>query len=119
MNNNGINNTGVTTRHLISGAAVSILAAGTVNLLKLKKGEASKADATQDMIKRTAQGTIATASVIAATNYKFQQKSNVKAITALGVGALGVYAVEMLDRKFNESKEEKLVLENNEGVSDE
>lgn len=94
--------TGVMSHHVISGAAVSLLAAGTVNAMKAKKGEITKTQAIKEVAKRTTQGTIATASVVAASNYKDQKNGLFKALTALSIGAMGVYAVEVLDKKLEE-----------------
>jgi len=105
-------NTGVMKHHIVSGAAVSLLAAGTVNLMKVRKGEATPMQATKEVVKRTTQGTIATASVVAASNYQGQKNGMFKALTALSIGAMGVYAVEMIDKKFNgENEVEELALE--------
>jgi len=105
-------NTGVMKHHIVSGAAVSLLAAGTVNLMKVRKGESTPMQATKEVVKRTTQGTIATASVVAASNYQGQKNGMFKALTALSIGAMGVYAVEMIDKKFNgENEVEELALE--------
>ena len=105
-------NTGVMKHHIVSGAAVSLLAAGTVNLMKVRKGESTPMQATKEVVKRTTQGTIATASVVAASNYQGQKNGMFKALTALSIGAMGVYAVEMIDKKFNgEDEVEELALE--------
>lgn len=102
---------GVMKHHLVSGAAVSLLAAGTVNAMALRKGETTKLKAAKDIVKRTTQGTIATASVVAASNYKGQKNGAFKMLTALSIGAMGVYAVEMIDKKFNQERPEELALE--------
>lgn len=101
-------NTGVMKHHIVSGAAVSLLAAGTINAMRVKKGESTPTQAIKDVVKRTTQGTIATASVVAASNYNGQKNGMFKALTALSIGAMGVYAVEMIDKKFNSDNEEVL-----------
>lgn len=106
--------------HIVSGAAVSLLAAGTVNAMKFKKGEVDAIEATKEVVKRTTQGTIATASIVAATSYKNQKNGMLKSLLALGVGAAGVYAVEMLDKKFSSKNDiEELELQAQEEVQDE
>ncbi len=99
----------IMTHHLVSGAAVSLLAAGTVNAMRLKKGETNIKKATYDVVKRTTQGTIATASVVAASSYKNEKNGMFKALASLAVGAAGVYAVEMIDKKFNRDEQSQLV----------
>jgi len=80
--------------------------------MKVRKGEATPMQATKEVVKRTTQGTIATASVVAASNYQGQKNGMFKALTALSIGAMGVYAVEMIDKKFNgENEVEELALE--------
>ena len=115
---NSVANSGVMKHHIVSGAAVSLLAAGTVNAMKVKKGEATKMEAVKEVVKRTSQGTIATASIVAAGNYKNQPNGLFKAAAALGIGALGVYAVEVLDKKLEEKALSLCPVENEE-VSDE
>jgi len=101
--------------HLVSGAAVSLLSAGTINAVKLKRREVTPLKATHDVIKRTTQGTIATAAVVAASNYKDQPNGGAfKALASLAIGAAGVYAVELIDKKLNldvEEETEELALE--------
>lgn len=111
--------------HLVSGAAVSLLSAGTINAVKLKRREVTPLKATHDVIKRTTQGTIATAAVVAASNYKDQKNGTFKALASLAIGAAGVYAVELIDKKLNldvEEEVEELALEpvvNEEGIENE
>lgn len=97
-----ITNTGVMTHHLLSGATVSLLGAGTINAMALKKKEITKEEAIKDVVKRTTQGTIATACVVAASNYKNQKNGLFKALSVLSLGAAGIYAVELLDKKSKE-----------------
>lgn len=99
-------NSGLTKEKVISGAAVSLLSAGTVNAMKVRDGEITPAKAVREVVKRTTQGTIATASIVAATNYKGQNSGMLKALTALSIGALGVYAVEVLDKKLDDKERE-------------
>ncbi|MFK2822548.1 hypothetical protein [Arcobacter sp. YIC-80] len=109
----------IMTHHLVSGAAVSLLAAGTINAMRIKKGETNIKKATYDVVKRTTQGTIATASVVAASSYKNEKNGMFKALASLAVGAAGVYAVEMIDKKFNSDEQVEAVScakENNEVV---
>jgi hypothetical protein len=95
--------------HLVSGAAVSLLSAGTINAVKLKRKEVTPLKAAHDVVKRTTQGTLATAAVVAASNYKDQPNGGVfKAFASLAIGAAGVYAVELIDKKLNLDVEEQV-----------
>ena len=98
---NSLVKVGVTKQRLLGGAAASLLASTTFNVMSLGKNRTTKQQALKDITKRTTQGTIATASVVAATNLKNERNGTLKALTALGVGALGVYTVEKLDEKIN------------------
>lgn len=106
---NSLVGTGIMKHHIVSGAAVSLLGAGTINAMALKKGEITKKEALNDIVKRTSQGTIATAAMVAASNYNNQNNGLFKALTALSVGAMGVYAIEVLDKKLNQKTLEKKV----------
>ncbi len=102
---NNLAKVGVTKQRVLGGAAVSLLASTTVNAMALRNNKTTKQQALRDITKRTTQGTIATASVVAATNLKNEKNGTLKALTALGVGALGVYAVEKLDEKINTNED--------------
>jgi len=87
------------TGHVVSGAIASAIVAGSMNYNKYKKEEISKDEAIQDSLKLTAQGGIATGSAIAAANYVGQ--NNVMGfLTALSVGAMGVYVVEKISQNM-------------------
>lgn len=96
---NSLTAVGVNKQHLISSATAALLGAGTINAMALKKKEISKEEAVKEVIKRTTQGVIATASVIAATNCKKQKNGLLKTLSILSIGAAGIYAVELLDKK--------------------
>ena len=98
------------TGHTISGAIASAVIAGSINYNKYKKDEISKEEAIQDSVKLTAQGGIATGSAIAAANYVGE--SNVLGfLTAISVGAIGVYAVEKMSRKIQDNEQPEKAVE--------
>lgn len=96
--------------HLISGALASGAIASAMNYNKYTKGEITKKEAIQNSVKLTVQGGIATSSAIAAANYLGEGKI-FKMLTAVSIGAMGVYAVE----KINEKVEQTNLVELNEG----
>ena len=88
--------------HTISGAIASAVVVGSLNYSKYKKNEISKNAAIADSIKLTTQAGIATGSAIAATNY-IGNNNAMGFLTALSLGAFGIYAVEQLAQKREES----------------
>ncbi|QKF81291.1 magnetosome protein MamC [Halarcobacter ebronensis] len=106
MANNLSINTGAprnVTGHVVSGALAAGALAAAVNYNKYKKGEATKNEAINNSIKLSAQGGIATGSAIAAANY-LGNGSVVKMLTAVSVGAMGIYAVEKLSEKLSKKE---------------
>lgn len=95
--------------HIVSGAAASAVVAGSINYGKYKREEISSQEAVKNSVKLTAQGGIATGSAVAAANY-LGQNNFLGFLTALSVGAMGVYGVEQisqrLDHKARQLKEE-------------
>ncbi|MCV6608056.1 MAG: hypothetical protein OIF32_07590 [Campylobacterales bacterium] len=91
------------TGHVVSGAAASAIVATGLNYSKYKKEEISKEEAIKNGVKLTVQGGIATGSAIAAANYLGQGKT-LGFLSALAVGALGVYSVEKISEKIEEQK---------------
>lgn len=95
--------------HVISGAIAAGAVAGALNYNKYKKEKITKEEAIKNSIKLIAQGGIATGSAIAAANY-LGQGNVLGFLSALSIGAAGVYAVE----KVNEKIEERLALQHQE-----
>ena len=79
--------------HVISGSLAAGAVAGALNYNKYKKGEIAKSEAVNNSLKLSAQGGIATGSAIAAANY-MGQGNFLGMLTAVSLGAMGVYAVE-------------------------
>ena len=99
--------------HMVSGAVASAIVSGSINYKKIKDEQISSQDGITDTIKKTSQGAIATASAIATANYLGQKGGLLKALSAVSVGILGVYAVEKLDDKLKDKCE--LIKEDNNG----
>ena len=85
--------------HIISGALASGAIASAINYHAYSKQEISKQHAIQNSLKLTLQGGIATGSAIAATNY-LGKNNWLGMISAISLGAVGVYAVEKLTEKW-------------------
>lgn len=97
------------TGHVVSGAVASAVVAGGINYNSYKKEEVSKNDAIKNSIKLTAQGGVATGSAIAAANY-LGRGNYLGMLSAISLGFGGVYAIEKISEKLNETKmiEEKI-----------
>lgn len=89
------------TGHVVSGALAAGALAGAINYDKFKKEKMTKKEAVQSTIKLSAQGGIATGSAIAAANYMGTGKI-FSALTAISLGAMGVYAVEKISDKLGD-----------------
>ncbi len=87
--------------HVISGAIASAVVSGAINYKKVKSDELEKKAAIKDTIKKTSQGAIATGAAIATANYLGQKGGLFKALTALSVGAMGIYAVEVIEEQLD------------------
>jgi hypothetical protein len=112
MTNNTLIDTGdprSITGHLVSGTVAAGAVAGALNYNRYVKGEVSRSEALNNSLKLSAQGGIATGSAIAAANY-LGQNNIFGMLTAVSVGAMGIYAVE----KISEKIEEKTLLKDNE-----
>lgn len=102
--------------HIISGALASGAIASAINYNAYSKAQISKQHAIQNSIKLTLQGGIATGSAIAATNY-LGKNNFLGMLSAISLGAFGVYAIEKLNEKWEEKNaltcdvEEELNLE--------
>ncbi|WP_298751268.1 hypothetical protein [uncultured Arcobacter sp.] len=88
--------------HVISGAIASAVVSGAINYKKVKTQEIEKKAAIKDTIKKTSQGAIATGAAIATANYLGEKGGLLKAVTALSIGAMGIYAVEMIEEKLDQ-----------------
>lgn len=85
--------------HIISGALASGAIASAINYNAYSKAEISKQHAIQNSIKLALQGGIATGSAIAATNY-LGKNNFLGMLSAISLGAIGVYAIEKLNEKL-------------------
>ena len=84
--------------HAVSGALASGIVASAMNYNQYKQEKMSKEAAIKNSLKLTLQGGIVTASAIAASNHL--GKSNIVGmLTAISIGAMGVYGVEKLYEK--------------------
>ena len=88
--------------HVISGAVASAVVSGAINYKKAQNKQITKSDAIKDTIKRTSQGAIATGTAIATANYIGQKGGLFKAFTALSVGMMGIYALEIIEEKLDQ-----------------
>ena len=100
------------TGHVVSGALASGALAGALNYDKFKKEQMSKNEAVQNTIKLSVQGGIATGSAIAAANY-IGQGNFFGMLTAVSIGAMGVYATqkvsEEIESNFMEHKKSNTI----------
>lgn len=96
------------TGHFISGAIASSIVASAINYKKYQNNEISQSELVNDTLKTTLQGAIATASAVATTNYIGEGKI-MQAMTAMSIGAMGVYGThkvyEKLELQVNKNKE--------------
>lgn len=88
--------------HVISGAIASAVISGAINYKKAQNREITKNEAIKDTIKRTSQGAIATGTAIATTNYIGQKGGLFKALTAVSIGMMGIYALEIIEDKLDQ-----------------
>ena len=96
------------TAHFISGTIASSVIAGSLNYVKYQKNEITKQEMIKETLKTSLQGGIATASAIATTNYLGEGKI-MHAMTAMSIGAMGVYGTQKvydrLEVQVNKNKE--------------
>jgi len=90
------------TGHVISGALASGALAGALNYDKFKKEQLSQQEAVQNTIKLSVQGGIATGSAIAAANY-IGQGNILGMLSAISIGAMGVYATEKVSEQIEQT----------------
>lgn len=89
--------------HIVSGAVASALLSGTINYKKVKDKKLSKSAAVKDTVKKASQGAIVTGAAIATANYLGQEGGLFKAMTAASIGMAGIYALEVIDEKLDET----------------
>ena len=87
------------TGHFISGVIASSIVSGALNYKKYQNAEITKAKFVNDTLKTSLQGGIATAGAIATTNYLGEGKI-MQAMTAMSIGAMGVYGTEKVYEKL-------------------
>ena len=94
--------------HFVSAAIATSIVAGALNYRRYENAEISKSELVNDTLKKSLQGAIATSSAIATSNYIGQGKI-MHAMTAMSVGAMGVYGTqkvyEKLEVQVNKNKE--------------
>lgn len=89
--------------HIVSGAVASALVSGSINYKKYKEKKLDKNEAIKDTVKMTSQGAIATGAAVATANYIGSNNGLFKALGALSLGAVGIYALEVMEEKINNS----------------
>lgn len=96
------------TGHFISAAIATSIVAGALNFRRYENSEISKSELVSDTLKKLLQGAIATSSAIATSNYIGEGKI-MHAMTAMSIGAMGVYGTqkvyEKLELQVNKNKE--------------
>ena len=102
------------TGHFISGTVFSAIFAGAMNYNKYKNEELSKDEMIQDTGRLALQGGIGTASAVATANY-VGNGNYLGALTAISLGAMGIYGVqkasEMIEEKADEAEKVKVIEE--------
>jgi Na+/alanine symporter len=93
------------TGHVVSGSLAAATVAGALNYNRYVKGEISQKQAWSNSLKLTAQGGIATGSAIAAANH-LGSGNIVGMLTAVSIGAMGVYAVEKMSDTIEQNAKE-------------
>ena len=88
--------------HVVSGAVAAAVVSGAINYKKAQSRQITKEDAIKDTIKRTSQGAIATGTAIATANYLGQKGGLFKALTAVTIGMMGIYAIEVIEEKLDQ-----------------
>jgi len=96
------------TGHFISGALATSIISGSLNYLRYQKNELTQKEMLNETMKTTLQGAIASASAVATTNYIGEGKM-IHAMTAMSIGAIGVYGTQKvydrLEVQVNKNKE--------------
>ena len=92
------------TGHFISGTVFSAIFAGSMNYNKCKKEEISKDEMIKDTAKLAIQGGMGTAAAVATSNY-IGKGNYIGALTAISVGAMGIYGAQKIGEMFEEERE--------------
>ncbi|AFL68888.1 hypothetical protein [Sulfurospirillum barnesii] len=92
----------------ISGALASGMVASALNYNQYKQEKIDKETAIKNSLKLTVQGGIVTASAIAAANY-VGNNNILGVLTAVSLGAMGVYGVEKVYEKTLTCKTEDVL----------
>ena len=87
------------TGHFISGAVFSAMFAGAMSYNKYKKKEMPKNAMILETSKLAMQGGVGTASAVATANY-IGNGNYVGALTALSMGAMGIYGVQKISEMY-------------------
>ena len=98
------------TGHFISGTVFSAIFAGAMNYNKLKKEEISKDEMVQDTARLALQGGIGTASAVATANY-VGNANYLGALTAISLGAMGIYGVQKASEIVEKKQEAKQLVQ--------
>lgn len=113
MINNLVIDTGAersVTGHLISGTVFSAIFAGSINYNKYQKDEISKNDFVNDTARMAIQGGIGTASAVATANY-IGRGDWMSAMTAVTLGAAGIYGTQKIYEKIeNQTNNKNLII---------
>ena len=91
------------TGHFISGTVFSAIFAGSMNYNKHKKEEISKDEMIKDTAKLALQGGVGTASAVATSNY-IGKGNYIGALTAISLGAMGIYGAQKITEMIEEEK---------------
>jgi len=111
MINNLVIDTGAersVTGHLVSGTVFSAIFAGSINYNKYQKDEISKNELINDTSRMAIQGGIGTASAVATANY-IGRGDWMSAMTAITVGAAGIYGTQKIYEKIQNNNSKKLI----------
>ncbi len=98
------------TGHFVSGTVLAGVIAGGLNYSKYKKEEISQKELINNTTKVAFQGGIATASAIATANY-LGTGNILGAMTAMSVGAMGVYTTQKVYDKLEIESQKTMEIE--------
>lgn len=98
------------TGHFISGTVFSAIFAGAMNYNKYKKEDISKEELVQDTGRLALQGGIGTASAVATANY-VGNGNYIGALTAISLGAMGIYGVQKASEVLEKKEEVKQIVQ--------
>ena len=92
------------TGHFISGTVFSAIFAGSINYNKYKKEEISKEEMITESTKLAIQGGVGTAAAVATANY-IGKGNYIGALTAISLGAMGIYGAQKIGEIYENKKE--------------